>query len=169
LRGPDGSQWRGDVKDLINNVHDALFSSKVAAYAQGLALIGAASDKYDWSINLREIARIWKGGCIIRAQLLDTIMKAYGPHQQLANLLLDDGLRAELHARQGAWRDVVGLAQRHGIPVAGMAASLAYYDSYRSADLPQNLTQAQRDAFGSHTYQRKDDSSGAFVHTDWLR
>ena len=169
LRGPDAAPWRGDIKDLINKVQDALFASKVAAYAQGLALIGAASEKYDWSINLREIARIWKGGCIIRAQLLDTIMKAYGPHQQLANLLLDDGLRQELHARQGAWRDVVGLAQRHGIPVAGMAASLAYYDSYRSADLPQNLTQAQRDAFGSHTYQRKDDSSGAFVHTDWLR
>jgi 6-phosphogluconate dehydrogenase len=169
LRGPDASPWRGDIKDLIGKVHDALFASKIVAYAQGLALIDAASEKYGWAINLREMARIWKGGCIIRARLLDTIMRAYGPDPRIANLLLDDEMRKEVHARQTAWREVVGLAQRHGIPVAGMAASLGYYDAYRSADLPQNLTQAQRDAFGSHTYQRKDDPEGSFVHTDWLR
>jgi 6-phosphogluconate dehydrogenase len=169
LRGPEAPPWRGDTAELIGKVHDALFASKVVAYAQGLALIDAASEKYDWGINLREIARIWKGGCIIRARLLDTIMRAYGPQPRIANLLLDDDIGKEVRARQTAWREIVGLAQRHGVPVAGMAASLGYYDSYRSAELPQNLTQAQRDAFGSHTYQRKDDPNGPFVHTDWLR
>jgi 6-phosphogluconate dehydrogenase len=168
LRGPQGPAARVDKKELATKVHDALYCAKVVAYAQGMQLIAAGSKEYDWSIDLREMARIWKGGCIIRARFLDTIMKAYEKRPDLPNLLLDDVFRAKVDERQGAWRDVVSLAQRHGIPVAGLASSLGYYDSIRSADLPQNLTQAQRDAFGSHTYQRKDDPTGASVHTNWL-
>ena len=95
-------------------------------------------------------------------------MTAYEREPKLPNLLLDDSLREAVESRQRAWREVVGLAQQSGIPVSGMATGLAYFDSYRTANLPQNLTQAQRDAFGAHTYQRKDDPSGSFVHTDWL-
>jgi 6-phosphogluconate dehydrogenase len=168
LRGPDAPRPAGDRQGLVTKVHDALYCAKVVAYAQGMQLIGAGSKEYDWSVDLREMARIWKGGCIIRARFLDTIMKAYEKRPDLPNLLLDEVFRAKVEERQAAWREVVSLAQRHGVPVAGMASSLGYYDSIRSADLPQNLTQAQRDAFGSHTYQRKDDPEGAFVHTDWL-
>ena len=169
LRGSDRPGWRGDTKELIDNVHDALYASKIVAYAQGLNLVDAASREYAWSIELREMARIWKGGCIIRARFLDAIMRAYERNPGLANLLLDEQFRVDVHARQAVWRNVVGLAQLHGIPVAGMASGLAYFDAYRTADLPQNLTQAQRDAFGSHTYRRKDDPNGAYVHTDWLK
>ena len=125
-----------------------------------MALIGALSRTHDWSIHLREIARIWKGGCIIRARFLDAIMQAYERNPELPNLLLDGDLRECVESRQAALRKAVALAQAGGIPVPGMASSLAYFDSYRTADLPQNLTQAQRDAFGAHTYQRKDDPSG---------
>ena len=149
-------------------LHDALHAAKIVAYAQGMALIRAGSEKFSWGISMREMARIWKGGCIIRARFLDTIMKAYERNPELPNLLLDETIRGQVHAAQGAWREVVGLAQRHGIPVPAMASSLAYFDSYRTASLPQNLTQAQRDAFGAHTYQRNDAPEEGFVHTDWL-
>lgn len=168
LKGPSGAKWSGGRDALVAKVHDALYCAKVVAYAQGMDLIAAGSKEYDWSIDLREMARIWKGGCIIRARFLDTIMKAYERRRDLPNLLLDEAFRDRVHERQGAWREVVGLAQSHGIPVACMASSLGYFDSYRSADLPQNLTQAQRDAFGAHTYQRRDDPDGPFVHTAWL-
>ncbi len=168
LSGPAVRRWDGDINAFIDKVHDALYAAKIAAYAQGMDLIHEVSKKFDWNVDLREMARIWKGGCIIRARFLDTIMKAYAQNPELPNLLLDRTLREAVESRQQPWRDVVCLAQQSGIPVSGMASSLAYFDSYRSASLPQNLTQAQRDAFGSHTYQRKDDPSGPFVHTDWL-
>jgi 6-phosphogluconate dehydrogenase len=157
-----------DRERLVQDVHDALYAAKIAAYAQGLHLIEAASREFGWGVDLREIARIWKGGCIIRARLLDSIMKAYERRADLPNLLLDEEFSEAVGSRQDAWRGVVGLAQARGIPVACMASGLAYYDSLRSADLPQNLTQAQRDAFGAHTYQRKDDPDGPFVHSEWL-
>ncbi|MCG8423673.1 MAG: NADP-dependent phosphogluconate dehydrogenase [Proteobacteria bacterium] len=168
LRGPAPAPYPGDGKELISSVHDALYAAKIIAYAQGMDLIGELSRVHEWSIDLREMARIWKGGCIIRARFLDTIMQAYERNAQLPNLLLDPDLRERVESRQGALRKVVGLAQERGIPVAGMASGLAYFDSYRTANLPQNLTQAQRDAFGAHTYQRVDNPSGPFVHTDWL-
>ncbi len=168
LEGPAALRSAGDPQPLVKSVHDALYAAKIVAYAQGMALIAAASRAYGWSIDLRELARIWKGGCIIRARFLDAIMQAYEREPGIANLLLDAEFRSALQSRQGAWREIVALAQQRGIPVPGMAASLAYYDAYRSADLPQNLTQAQRDAFGSHTYQRKDDPAGDFVHSEWL-
>ena len=168
LQGPPRARFAGDVEQLVSEVHDALYAAKILAYAQGMDLIGTLSEVHDWSIQRREMARIWKAGCIIRARFLDTIMSAFDRTQDLPHLLLDEELREGVQSRQQAWRRVVGLAQTHGVPVPGMASGLAYFDSYRSADLPQNLTQAQRDAFGAHTYQRRDDPEGPFQHTDWL-
>jgi len=169
LRGPEASLLGSDADEIVGKARDALHAAKIVAYAQGMDLIGAASKEYDWSIDLSEIARIWKAGCIIRARLLDSIMRAYTRRRDLPNLMLDEEFSDTIHALQPGWREVVGLAQRHGVPVAGLASSLAYFDSYRTEDLPQNLTQAQRDAFGAHTYQRKDDPDGEFVHTEWLK
>jgi 6-phosphogluconate dehydrogenase len=133
-----------------------------------MSLIAAGSAAHQWDIPLSEMARIWKGGCIIRARLLDSIMKAYGRNPKLANLLLDDEFLGVVAAAEPGWRRAVSLAVTWGIPVPALSASLAYLDSYRSASLPQNLTQAQRDAFGSHLYQRADQPGGEFIHTDWL-
>ncbi|MCA9597939.1 MAG: NADP-dependent phosphogluconate dehydrogenase [Myxococcales bacterium] len=168
LRGAAGQTTVEEKKKLVKDVHDALLCSKICAYAQGMALIAEGSRHNEWGVDLREMARIWKGGCIIRARFLDTIMKAYERNPKLDNLLLDETIYEQIQSGQSAWRRIVGLAQSHGIPVPAMSASLAYYDSYRAARLPQNLTQAQRDAFGSHTYQRDSDPEGPFVHTDWL-
>ena len=168
LTGPSPTPYVGDITELVALVHDALYAAKIVAYAQGMDLIARLSDEHNWNIDLREMARIWKGGCIIRARFLDTIMKAYERDPDLPNLLLDDELRQGVESRQQAWRTVIGMAQQAGIPVSGMASGLAYFDSYRTAELPQNLTQAQRDAFGAHTYQRKNDPEGPFVHTEWL-
>ncbi|HKA87268.1 MAG TPA: NADP-dependent phosphogluconate dehydrogenase [Haliangiales bacterium] len=163
LRGP--SPKVGEAK-LVDAVEQALYAAKVCSYAQGMSLIRAGAANYGWAIDLREVARIWKGGCIIRARFLDDIMRAFERQPQLANLLLDEGFAAIVSAADGAWRRVVALAAEAGIPVPAMAASLAYYDSYRTARLPQNLTQAQRDAFGAHTYERSD--RPGFVHSEWL-
>jgi 6-phosphogluconate dehydrogenase len=167
LRGPKVAPV-SDKDALIKAVHDALYAAKIVDYAQGLALIRAASDNFKWGIQLEQMARIWKGGCIIRARMLDPIRAAYQRRPDLANLLLDETIHAQLEGVQENWRKVIGLAQQNGIPVPAMAASLSYYDSYRTASLPQNLTQAQRDAFGAHTYQRSDAPDEGFVHTDWL-
>ncbi len=168
LQGPAASAYQGETEELVGSVHDALYAAKVVAYAQGMALIDAGSREYGWLVDLREMARIWKGGCIIRARFLDTIMRAYERQARLKNLLLDEGIRLSVEKCQDAWRKIVGLAQRNGIPVPGMGATLAYFDSYRSARLPQNMTQAQRDAFGAHMYQREDAPDGPFVHSNWL-
>ena len=168
LRGPTHGDYEGSIPELIKTVHDALYAAKIAAYAQGMALIAAGSREYNWSINMGEMARIWKGGCIIRARLLDTIMKAYENIGALDNLLLDKELRSSIEKCQPAWRKVVCLTHHYGVPMPGISASLSYFDSYRSIHLPQNLTQAQRDAFGAHTYQRLEDPSGPSVHSEWL-
>jgi len=168
ISGPPAPAVVDDVDALAAKVHDALYATKVAAYAQGMSLIAKMSAQNDWGIDLGEVARIWKAGCIIRARFLDAIMQASARNASLPNLLLDDTLREQVESRQQALRDVVGMAQQAGIPVAGMASGLAYFDSYRTARLPQNLTQAQRDAFGAHTYQRVDDADGPFVHSEWL-
>ncbi len=165
LRGP-APVAAGDSGELVAAVHDALLCAKICAYAQGMALIRAASDHYGWGIDLGEMARIWKGGCIIRARLLDPIRAAFGRDPALPNLLLDGDLAGRMDGAQGGWRRVVALAASAGLPVPAFGASLAYYDAYRTARLPQNLTQAQRDAFGAHTYVRTD-RPGA-VHTGWL-
>jgi 6-phosphogluconate dehydrogenase len=153
---------------FIRDVHDALYAAKICSYAQGFALMHAGSKEWNWSIDLREMARIWKAGCIIRAKFLDSIMQAYERRADLPNLLIDEAFRTALAGSNDAWRRCVTFAQSNGIPTPAFSASLAYYDSYRTANLPQNLTQAQRDYFGAHTYQRNDAGADApFVHTDW--
>ncbi len=168
IKGPRAKQFRGERAKLISAVHDALYASKICSYAQGMQLIRAGSDEYQWDINLREMARIWKGGCIIRARFLDTIMQAYERQPGLTNLLLDREFNASIRGAQSQWRRAVMTAQHLGIAVPAMSASLAYFDSFRAANLPQNLTQAQRDFFGSHTYERTDKPEAGFVHTDWV-
>ncbi len=158
-----------DKKTLVAAVHDALLASKICSYAQGLDLIRAGSAQYKWNIPVKEVARIWKGGCIIRARLLDNIMKAYERTPDLQNLLCDEEFEKRMHDAQPNWRKTVAQAVSLGIPVPAFAASLAYFDSYRTARLPQNLTQAQRDAFGAHTYERLDKPESGFVHSEWLK
>jgi 6-phosphogluconate dehydrogenase len=160
--------YSGAKKELIQAVHDALYASKICSYAQGMSLIRAGSNEWKWDINLREMARVWKGGCIIRARFLDDIMRAFERQPGLPSLLLDAEFMSWLQRFEGAWRKLIATAVQMGIPVPAMSASLSYFDSYRSAQLPQNLTQAQRDFFGAHTYQRTDRPNAEFVHTDWL-
>jgi 6-phosphogluconate dehydrogenase len=168
LGGDQPVPFSGDRKQFISDVHDALYASKVCSYAQGMALIQAGSREWKWNIDMREMARIWKAGCIIRAKFLDTIMRAYERNRDLSNLLLDDAFSKSVLAAQPSWRRAISLAQNGGIAVPAMSGSLAYFDAYRAAHLPQNLTQAQRDYFGSHTYQRNDKGADApFIHTDW--
>ncbi|WP_054005323.1 NADP-dependent phosphogluconate dehydrogenase [Cypionkella psychrotolerans] len=161
------ARMAGDTDELARSIRDALGAAIACTYAQGFALLRAASAEYDWDVDMREIARIWKGGCIIRARLLDPIIQAFGRAPDLANLLLDADFRPEVLAGEAALRLTIGTAVEHGIPVPGLSATLGYFDSYRSAVLPQNLTQAQRDLFGAHTYQRIDRPDAGFVHTDW--
>jgi 6-phosphogluconate dehydrogenase len=166
LTGPT-AKYTGDKQSLIDAVHDALYASKICSYAQGMNLIRAGSDLYKWDIDLGEVSRIWKGGCIIRAQFLDKIKQAYLRRPDLPNLLLDPDFKAWALEAQPRWRTAVTTAQSLGISVPAMSASLAYFDSYRTANLPQNLTQAQRDYFGSHTYERTDKPALGFIHTEW--
>jgi len=164
LTGPT-AQFDGDTKAFINAVRDALYCSKICSYAQGMALMGRASQEFNYNLNLGEIARIWKGGCIIRAGFLNKIKHAYDENATLANLLLAPEFKQTILDRQSAWRSVLSTAANLGIPVPAFSASLDYFDSYRRANLPQNLTQAQRDYFGAHTYERVD-KAGVF-HTEW--
>lgn len=152
---------------LKDQIHDALFASKVCSYAQGMNLIKAGSDEFHWGINLSEVARIWQGGCIIRAKFLGRIKEAYQRNPNLASLLLDEEFNARMEQTQPGWRKVVATAMQQGWPALAMSASLGYFDMYRSANLPLNLTQAQRDFFGSHTYERVDKPELGFVHTEW--
>jgi len=165
--GRSSSRYTGDKQQLIDSVRDALSAAKICSYAQGMSMIRAGSQEYRWGIDLRETARIWKAGCIIRARLLNDIMHAFERRADLPNLLLDAEFQRAITASEAGWRRTVSTAAALGIPLPAMSASLAYFDSYTAANLPQNLTQAQRDYFGAHTYQRVDDPAGAFVHTDW--
>jgi 6-phosphogluconate dehydrogenase len=167
LSGPKREPYKGDPKALIDAVRDALYASKICSYAQGMVMMKAASDEYRWNLQLGEIARIWKGGCIIRAQFLDLIKNAFRRNPNLPNLLLDDHFKAWVTEAQPRWRHVVQTAQAQGIPVLAMSSSLAYYDSVRAERLPLNLTQAQRDFFGAHTYERVDKPGQGPFHTEW--
>jgi 6-phosphogluconate dehydrogenase len=166
LPGPR-TKFEGDVKAFVNKVRDALYCSKMCSYAQGMALIAKASAEYNYGVSLPESARIWKGGCIIRAGFLDKIKKAFVDNPTLPNLLLAPEFKQSILDRQEAWREVLMLANKLGIPVPAFSSSLDYFDSYRRVSLPQNLTQAQRDYFGAHTYERIDKPRGEFIHTEW--
>ncbi|RME41031.1 MAG: decarboxylating NADP(+)-dependent phosphogluconate dehydrogenase, partial [Caldilineae bacterium] len=150
LSGPE-TAYTGDRQTLLDAVRDALYAAKICSYAQGMALLGKASAEYGYDLNLAEIARIWRAGCIIRAALLEDITAAYRRNPALPNLLVDDHFREAVQRRQAAWRFAVQTAIGLGVPVPAMSASLAYFDAYRSARLPANLIQAQRDYFGAHT------------------
>ncbi|APR78309.1 6-phosphogluconate dehydrogenase, decarboxylating [Minicystis rosea] len=154
-----------DVTGLVDDAQAALYCSKICSYAQGMALIAAADRQYGYGIKLDEIARIWKGGCIIRAVFLDEIKKTFREEPGLANMLLSARFRDAAAARQDAWRRTLMGAVQSGLPAPGLTASIAYYDTYRSERLPANLIQAQRDLFGAHTYQRTD-RPGTF-HMEW--
>ncbi|MDJ1170580.1 decarboxylating NADP(+)-dependent phosphogluconate dehydrogenase [Roseofilum sp. BLCC_M154] len=167
LTGPSG-QYEGDLKAFIPKIRDALYCSKMCSYAQGMALLSKASQEFGYELNLSEIARIWKGGCIIRAGFLDKIKVAFKDNPSLPNLLLAPEFKQSILDRQQAWREVLALACQLGIPVPAFSASLDYFDSYRRATLPQNLTQAQRDFFGAHTYERIDKPRGEFFHSQWM-
>ena len=163
----DGKQFEGDKAPLIKAVRQALYAAKICSYAQGMSLIASGSKEWNWGVNLKEMARIWKGGCIIRAKLLDDIMRGYERDPQNTNLLLESEFTKRVLECEKGWRQAVRVAQEQGIPVPALSGSLAYFDAYRSAQLPQNLTQAQRDFFGAHTYQRTDHPEAGFVHSDW--
>jgi 6-phosphogluconate dehydrogenase len=164
LPGPQIA-FQGNRTELITAVRDALYLAKICSYAQGMALLRAASQEYGYHLQNGEIAAIWRGGCIIRAQFLNRIREAYRRTPDLPNLLFDEGFRTDAANRHTALRKVVALATENGIPVLAFSSALAYYDAYRSARLPANLTQAQRDYFGAHTFQRID-KEGSF-HAQW--
>ena len=164
LTGPTG-KYQGDRSAFINKIRDALYCSKICSYAQGMALLSAASKTYHYDLNLSECARIWKGGCIIRAGFLNKIKDAFKEDPQLPNILVAPQFKQSILDKQTAWREVIAEAAGLGIPVPAFGTSLGYFDSYRREQLPQNLTQAQRDYFGAHTYERVD-KPGVF-HTEW--
>ncbi len=166
LSGPTGPKGAVDKKKVIADVRAALYAAKACSYAQGKNLLRASSNLRGWGIQLGELARIWKGGCIIRAQFLGRIKEAYDRDANLPNLLLDHGFQKELAERQEGWRSTVVQAVTAGVPLMTMAGSLGYYDAIRRARLPANLTQAQRDYFGAHTYERID--RPGVCHTEWL-
>ncbi|HEY4300602.1 MAG TPA: NADP-dependent phosphogluconate dehydrogenase [Candidatus Didemnitutus sp.] len=166
LKGP-GRKYRGSKKALIEAVHDALYCAKICSYAQGFQLMREAQKEYNWKLNFGAIAQIWRGGCIIRAAFLQKITEAYARKPDLANLLLDPYFNRTFRKAQANWRKVVAVAAECGVPIPTFSASLAYYDSYRSARLPANLLQAQRDFFGAHTFERVDQPRGKFFHVDW--
>lgn len=167
LSGPAVKPFEGDRAHFIEAVRRALYMSKICSYAQGFAQMKAASDEYDWNLRYGDIAMIFRGGCIIRAQFLQKIKEAYDRDPALSNLLLDPYFQDIVERYQDALREIVATAAMRGIPVPGFASALAYYDSYRTAVLPANLIQAQRDYFGAHTYERVD-KEGIF-HTEWLK
>ncbi len=166
LQGPT-PKYDGDKQELIDAIREALYCSKICAYAQGFQLMREAQAEFNWELDFGTIAKIWRGGCIIRARFLQKITDAYQRDAKLVNLLLDAYFKDAVHAGQTAWRKVVGLAATNGIAAPAFMSALAYYDGYRSARLPANLLQAQRDYFGAHTYERTDQPRGRFFHTDW--
>jgi 6-phosphogluconate dehydrogenase len=163
LSGP-AVQYKGDRDELVQAMRKALYSAKICSYAQGFTLLKAASEEYDYDLKLGEIATIWRGGCIIRAKFLNRIREAYDRNPDLPNLLLDPGFKADVESGQEALRFVIKTAVENGVPCLAFSSALAYFDAYRTARLPANLTQAQRDYFGAHTYRRVD-KEGVF-HTE---
>jgi len=166
LKGPSFSF---DIHEdsFVDAIEQALYASKIVSYAQGFALMDAMAQESNWEINKGGVALMWRGGCIIRSAFLGKIKEAFDRDPKLPNLLLDPYFRGEIERCQHAWRRAVGAAVVHGIPVPAMTSALAYFDGYRSARLPANLLQAQRDYFGAHTYERVDRPRGQFFHTNW--
>ncbi|MHC1765740.1 MAG: decarboxylating NADP(+)-dependent phosphogluconate dehydrogenase [Verrucomicrobiia bacterium] len=166
LRGPKPA-IPGDRSKFVEAIRQALYVSKIVSYAQGFMLMRAAAEEYKWDLNYGGVALMWRGGCIIRSRFLGDIKAAYQKNPMLSNLLLDPFFKKAVHKGQRAWRNVVSMAARKGIPIPALSTALAFYDGYRSERLPANLLQAQRDYFGAHTYERVDQPRGQFFHTNW--
>jgi 6-phosphogluconate dehydrogenase len=166
LKGPQAKPFTGDRKQFIESVRKALYASKICSYAQGFAQMRAASEEFNWNLNYGNIAMIFRGGCIIRAQFLHNIKDAYDRDANVKNLLLDPYFKEIVEGYQQAWREVIATAVAAGVPVPAFTSALSYYDSYRTARLPANLLQAQRDYFGAHTFKRVD-KEGTF-HFQWM-
>ena len=166
LNGPE-VMFSGDKEAFLDQLRQALFASKICSYAQGYQLMRAAAAEYNWDLNYGEIALMWRGGCIIRAQFLGNIKEAYDNDPGLQNLLLDDYFKNAIERSQSAWRKVIATAVINGVPTPTFSSALAYFDGYRSAVLPASLLQAQRDYFGAHTYERVDKPAGEYFHTNW--
>ncbi len=167
LNGPEKKPFQGDKAAFIESVRKALFASKICSYAQGFAQMRAASEEYNWDLQYGEIAKIFRGGCIIRARFLQNITDAYNNDPGLRNLLLDPYFQNVVESYQDAWREVVATAVANGVPVPAFSSAVAYFDSYRTERLPANLLQAQRDYFGAHTFKRVD-KEGTF-HFNWMQ
>lgn len=165
LPKPAAYSFDGDKKELVEKIRQALYFSKIMSYAQGFAQMRTASEEYDWNLQYGEIAKIFRAGCIIRARFLQEITNAYDRNPELKNLVLDEYFMDITKNYQDSVRDIIGIAVKSGVPIPTFSSAIAYYDSYRSADLPANIIQAQRDYFGAHTYERKD-KEGTF-HFDW--
>jgi len=166
LKGPRRA-ISGDKKALVEDIRLALYASKIISYAQGYMLMRAAAKENNWNLNYGGVALMWRGGCIIRSRFLGKIKEAYDLKPNLSNLLLDNFFRGEIKKCQRSWRKVVSLAARKGIPTPAFSTALNFFDGYRSAWLPANLIQAQRDYFGAHTYERIDQPRGQFFHSNW--
>jgi 6-phosphogluconate dehydrogenase len=166
LSGPT-AKFSGDPKALVDDIEMALYASKIISYAQGYALMNAMAKESGWEINNGGVALMWRGGCIIRSAFLGKIKEAFDRDPKLNNLMLDPFFKGELARAQDGWRRVCAAAITHGVPVPAMSSALAYFDGYRTANLPANLLQAQRDFFGAHTYERIDKPRGQFFHTNW--
>ena len=166
LQGPK-PVFKGDKRGFIEDLRKALFASKVVSYAQGYALMRSASEEYNWDLNYGGIAKMWRGGCIIRSVFLGKIKEAFDKNPNIANILLDPYFTEKMTQAQDGWRNVVSQALLNGIAIPTLSSALCYYDGYRSERLPANLLQAQRDYFGAHTYERLDKPRGEFFHTNW--
>ena len=170
LSGPDSDMTLYDTKEkVIEQLHDALYCSKVCAYAQGFQLMSIAAQEHGWQLDFAEIAKIWRAGCIIRAVFLQSITQAYENNDQLNNLLLDPFFIEQINKYQGNWRKAIATATIAGIPCPAMSSALSYYDSYRCEVLPANLLQGQRDYFGAHTFSRTDKPEGKKFHIEWSK
>lgn len=159
--------FEGDKAAFLENLKHALLASKIVSYAQGFAVMQEAAKEYDWELDYGSIAMMWREGCIIRSVFLDNIKTAYETNPNLDNLLLDDYFNGVVNDSQKGWRTVIATAAMQGVPLPCLSSALNYFDGYRSANLPANLLQAQRDYFGAHTYERKDKARGEFFHTNW--
>jgi 6-phosphogluconate dehydrogenase len=166
LSGPK-VHFDGDKKAIIEDIRQALLASKIVSYAQGFMLLREAGKEYKWKLNYGGIALVWRAGCIIRSAFLDKIKAAFDRNADLSNLLLDPYFSGVMERCQSSWRKVASKALEAGVPVPAFTTALAFYDGYRSARLPANLLQAQRDYFGAHTYERVDKPRGQFFHTNW--
>ena len=160
-------EFDGDVAACVRQIHDALYGAKMISYAQGFMLMREAAGEYGWALNFGDIALMWRGGCIIRSRFLGNIKHAFDTQPELENLLVDDFFAGEIKKADHGWRETAKLAISLGVPTPAITSALAFYDGYRSARLPANLLQAQRDYFGAHTYERIDRARGEFFHTDW--